>query len=231
MCEHGQYVPHGCMRCLSILSVLFNVSTPLPLRVKVSLKHSLITIVYICSTLTQQVQRHPMSLQPLDLEGDAIIDVLAHLGHGSTEAHVSHQDHQDHEQQQQTHGIEEQHALDSLVQVDNDNDNDAGADDGLDGWDIPALRAEIVRLRGLLVEMRHPEFYTKPSRKKKAAESVSHDERRKRAKGLRDQETGKRVDRGKRLELCKAIRQRVGAELDLSSDTVLTTDALRHGRL
>ena len=118
---------------------------------------------------------------------------------------------------------------------------DSTIDEDISRWSAQKLRTEVIRLRGILRSLGHdvtpPETRSKKRKRNDTAlgevgienaitevqdgdnrgreeslgTSAKSEKERKRV--MRDQETGKRVDKGRRLELGKAIRAKVSATL------------------
>lgn len=144
---------------------------------------------------------------------DAIIDVLAHLhppppsaeDHSLTGAIL----------------VEPSSAV-PLVEPTLDIDETTPASDGLDGWRNKELRLEIVRLREILMTYGHTDLTPPPRQAKKRKRSLSiatpasdslwptaEEKKPRQAVVVKDEETGKRVAKDRRLELSKAIRKKV----------------------
>ena len=124
--------------------------------------------------------------------------------------------------------------IDALAHLHRPNASDEEAE--LDGWSIDQLKAEVLRLRHVhhasssrsaLLEPIRPPTRSKRSREKRnvRTDSVSKGKEKKpRVIPERDEGTGKRLERVRRTELSKAIREKVSAICFSTLPTLLCLD-------
>lgn len=173
------------------------------------------------------VLSHDVGLEQTDMHTqDAIIDVLAHLHPAPADSSSIGEE------------IDPQLRLQSTTASQTKDSAETLEPDGLEGWKNKALRQEIVRLRQLLISYGHTDLASphQPAKKRKRSVSITTapqldstvwtiTEPRKTKAPLvaKDEETGKRVAKDRRLELSKAVRGKVSRSsnahgLELSID-------------